>query len=56
MDMISGILFLSFYGMTSGYHFSVAGKNELGRLYGLLHKPKQYGKWEVPFIIIQGIS
>lgn len=36
-DMVSGILFcMCFMAMTSGYTFSVAEKNDLSRLYGLL--------------------
>ncbi len=56
-DMISGILFLMcFMAMTSGYTFSVAEKNDLGRLYGLLPISRNNivtGKYL--FIIIQGI-
>ncbi len=56
-DMVSGILFcMCFMAMTSGYTFSVAEKNDLGRLYGLLpisRKDIVMGRYF--FIIIQGI-
>ncbi len=56
-DMVSGILFLMcFMAMTSGYTFSVAEKNDLSRLYGLLPISRNdivIGKYL--FIFIEGI-
>ncbi|AEY64532.1 ABC-2 transporter permease [Clostridium sp. BNL1100] len=56
-DVISGTLFcMCMMAMTSGYTFSVAEKNDLGRLYGLLPISRNdivSGKYF--FIIIEGI-
>ncbi len=56
-DMVSGTLFcMCIMAMTSGYTFSVAEKNDLSRLYGLLPISRNdivTGKYF--FIIIEGI-